>query len=164
MGTVLLDLDTCESLANNQARTYEDRHFASDYRPVTHSVKDLEQSASGIASTWWVSRVFDEDKFTGICWVDPELEVFKAHFPGNPILPGVVQIDWAVDAVKSVFSEAGDTHFIGMSRIKFKNPVAPGAWLRLELKRKEVDQKVEVSFVFTCTDLQVTQGKVHFGK
>ncbi len=28
--------------------------------------------------------------------MSPELEAFCGHFPDNPILPGVVQIDWAM--------------------------------------------------------------------
>ena len=28
--------------------------------------------------------------------IGPELIYFQGHFPGYPVLPGIVQIDWAV--------------------------------------------------------------------
>jgi 3-hydroxymyristoyl/3-hydroxydecanoyl-(acyl carrier protein) dehydratase len=40
--------------------------------------------------------------------VPPTLEHFRGHFPGFPILPGVVQLDWAV--------RFGRLHFEGWAK------------------------------------------------
>ncbi|EKE76658.1 thioester dehydrase family protein [Gallaecimonas xiamenensis 3-C-1] len=61
----------------------------------------------------------------------PELAHFQGHFPGNPILPGVAQLDWA--------ARFGAAHF-GLSLackrlegVKFQALVLPGQVLTLTL-------------------------------
>jgi len=67
--------------------------------------------------------------------VPPALEHFRGHFPGFPILPGIVQLDWAV--------RLGRLHFPGLSassgvdNFKCQALVFPGAALTLELRRDE---------------------------
>lgn len=66
--------------------------------------------------------------------VDPALDVFEGHFPGNPILPGVVQIDLIIAAAARMFQSRPETAFLGLSAIKFKAMVRPGDSLRLLLE------------------------------
>jgi len=63
--------------------------------------------------------------------VSPDLVHFAGHFPGLPILPGVVLIDWAVrlaatrnSAVRAIAS---------VDQLKFMAPVPPGAVVSLRL-------------------------------
>ena len=50
-------------------------------------------------------------------------EMFKGHFPGNPVLPGVVQIQIVTDVVSKVFKK--DLALSNASNIKFINMVIP---------------------------------------
>ena len=57
---------------------------------------------------------------------------FEGHFPVFAILPGVVQIGWAVHY-------AGTLHGLGpavssLDQVKFRRPILPGARLTLHLK------------------------------
>jgi 3-hydroxymyristoyl/3-hydroxydecanoyl-(acyl carrier protein) dehydratase len=67
--------------------------------------------------------------------VPPALEHFRGHFPGFPILPGIVQLDWAV--------RLGRRHFQGLEEstavdnFKCQALVFPDAELTLELRRDE---------------------------
>ena len=56
---------------------------------------------------------------------------FAGHFPGHPILPGLVQIDWAVQ-LASVWLDSG---FLAASdfQVKFREVVRPGSILSLDL-------------------------------
>jgi len=56
---------------------------------------------------------------------------FEGHFPDHPILPGVVQIAWAVHyaGVLHGFTRAAQT----LEQIKFKRPTLPGTRLTLQL-------------------------------
>jgi acyl-CoA synthetase (AMP-forming)/AMP-acid ligase II len=76
--------------------------------------------------------------------VPPSLVHFAGHFPGLAILPGVVQIDWAmrlaaehVDGVRDVAS---------IDRLKFMAPVPPGAVLQLTLAPDPVRGRVRFAY------------------
>ena len=66
---------------------------------------------------------------------------FQGHFPENPIMPGVLIIEamgqaGAVLAAKSLEREPHGSliYFMGMDKVKFRKPVAPGDQLIFEVK------------------------------
>jgi 3-hydroxymyristoyl/3-hydroxydecanoyl-(acyl carrier protein) dehydratase len=65
--------------------------------------------------------------------ISPEMNCFQGHFPGNPILPGIVQLHWAIGFSISLlgFSEAP----YDIKRLKFKNIVQPPSVLELVLSK-----------------------------
>lgn len=67
-----------------------------------------------------------------LLYVHPSIRWFDGHFPGRPLLPGVVQVDWAVRcAALQGFSPAD---FAGLSGVKFPAPVTPGSVVALTLR------------------------------
>jgi hypothetical protein len=65
--------------------------------------------------------------------VAPDTAWFAGHFPGQPVLPGVVQIDWAIALAKDLGIDAAT--FSGIPRVKFSSLVLPDAVLRLSLAK-----------------------------
>lgn len=69
--------------------------------------------------------------------VRPEAFFFAGHFPGNPILPGVLIVEAIAQAgILLVLSRLGgpqgrDTLFAGIDRVRFRRIVRPGEQLRL---------------------------------
>ena len=63
--------------------------------------------------------------------VPAELSWFEGHFPDQPVLPGIVQIDWAGKIGKAIFADLG--MFTQLSNIKFNNMILPNTLLSLEL-------------------------------
>jgi len=64
---------------------------------------------------------------------------FQGHFPGHPIMPGVLIIE-AMAQVGGLYArltgEGGDdevTYFVGIDKARFRKPVLPGDTLRMEL-------------------------------
>ena len=65
---------------------------------------------------------------------------FEGHFPGNPVMPGVLIIEalaqtGALMAAKAVSfdPEKQVIYFMGIDKAKFRKPVVPGDVLRLEV-------------------------------
>lgn len=63
--------------------------------------------------------------------VPPDLLYFDGHFPGSPILPGVVQLDWAIARGRHYFSPP--PVFRDVAMLKFQQVITPGATVQLEL-------------------------------
>lgn len=65
--------------------------------------------------------------------ISPEMDCFQGHFPGNPILPGIVQLHWAIGFSISLlgFSEVP----FDIKRLKFKNIIQPPSVLELVLSK-----------------------------
>lgn len=63
--------------------------------------------------------------------VTPDLAGFAGHFPDFPILPGVVQIDWAVHYAQEFLLL--DEPVIRVERLKFTCPISPNTPLQLSL-------------------------------
>ena len=59
---------------------------------------------------------------------------FAGHFPGCPILPGVVQVDWALELAGRELG-LGRLAAAGL-QVKFKAPIRPGDRLTLRLDHR----------------------------
>ena len=64
---------------------------------------------------------------------------FQGHFPGNPIMPGVLIIEALAQtgavAILSLEEYKGkNALFGGVDKLRFKKPVVPGDTLKLEVK------------------------------
>ncbi|WP_144138405.1 AMP-binding protein [Paraburkholderia sp. BCC1884] len=76
--------------------------------------------------------------------VPPTLVHFAGHFPGLPILPGVVQVDWAVRLAADHVPAARAVASI--DRLKFMAPVSPGAVLRLTLVHDASRRRMQFAY------------------
>ena len=91
--------------------------------------------------------------------VPATLDHFEGHFPGLPILPGVVQLDWAIQIATRHF--AIDTPFNALENLKFQAPVQPELELSLELNW-DADRK-RLEFLYRTGDRKHSSGRVCFG-
>jgi 3-hydroxymyristoyl/3-hydroxydecanoyl-(acyl carrier protein) dehydratase len=91
--------------------------------------------------------------------VPPTLAHFDGHFPGLPILPGVVQIDWAARLAGREMPTVREIRSI--EHLKFKAPVPPGAVLALRLAHDPV--RGHTRFAFRCGGRECTSGVLVYG-
>lgn len=94
--------------------------------------------------------------------IDSEAVVFRGHFPGQPILPGVAQIDWAVRMSRHYFSDIGV--FSDMERIKFHRIVQPPARLHLCLDWQGARDRLLFEYRQAATGLKCASGCLRFGR
>lgn len=75
---------------------------------------------------------------TGIKNVTFNEQFFQGHFPGHPIMPGVLIIE-AMAQVAGIVAfqsdmEGKSVYFMSIENAKFRRPVVPGDQLRLDVK------------------------------
>lgn len=85
-------------------------------------------------------------------FLDPQLNYFKGHFPGAPVMPGVLTVEAMAQTadVLLLSSEkyAGKIpYFIGIDQVKFKRKIEPGDRIIIEAKVAKVN---EPKAVVTC--------------
>jgi acyl-CoA synthetase (AMP-forming)/AMP-acid ligase II/3-hydroxymyristoyl/3-hydroxydecanoyl-(acyl carrier protein) dehydratase len=76
--------------------------------------------------------------------VPADLLYFDGHFTVAPVLPGVVQVDWAIHYGRLHFGLTGP--FAGMNALKFQQMIRPGAPLSLELTWDEVKRSLNFRY------------------
>ena len=85
----------------------------------------------------------------GLCW-------FRGHFPQCPILPGVVQLAWAVSyGVEHFRFEPAVERVVGL---KFLRVIRPGAELELELDWSDAERSL--GFRFSERESTCSSGRV----
>jgi 3-hydroxymyristoyl/3-hydroxydecanoyl-(acyl carrier protein) dehydratase len=89
--------------------------------------------------------------------VSEDLEWFEGHFPGQPVLPGVVQLHWAVDFAREKFGMDGNPDDV--QRLKFKSVIIPPVDVDLKLTRTS---PTDVRFEFSGADQQYSEGRLRF--
>ena len=88
-----------------------------------------------------VDRIIDIQpnvSITGIKNVTINEPFFQGHFPGQPIMPGVLMVE-AMAQVAGVLAfssgvEAKSVFFMSIEKAKFRRPVVPGDQLKMEIK------------------------------
>jgi 3-hydroxyacyl-[acyl-carrier-protein] dehydratase len=65
----------------------------------------------------------------GVWCVDGGEDFFSGHFPGNPVVPGVIQCEIIAQASCMLMKDAipgGTPYYAGINSVRFRRPVRPG--------------------------------------
>jgi len=90
--------------------------------------------------------------------VPAAMPLFAGHFPGHPILPGVLQIHWAYQFAAERF--AIDGKIVRMTGLKFQKPVLPDNELLLTLAYAA--EKRQLSFAYDSEKGRHASGRLEF--
>ena len=95
-------------------------------------------------------------------YLDPELYFFRGHFPGEPVMPGVLTVESMAQTADvlllSMPQYAGKVPlFIGIDKVKFKRKIEPGDTIEIEARVSKVN---EAKAVVTCEAVAYKDGEV----
>ena len=111
----------------------------------------------------WVTRVVACEPGVSIhaqLDVDPELSLFKGHFPEHPVLPGVIIMEALAQAASFCLlvdrgAEGALGFLTGIDKAKFRRQVAPGETLDLKATIVKASSRLCVAEVEASVDGQL---------
>lgn len=90
--------------------------------------------------------------------VPATLLYLQGHFPGEPVLPGVVQVHWAIQLAGEKLDL--ERPFKGIEGLKFHRVIEPEVALKLEIEVDEAAGKLR--FAYSSDSGLYSQGRVLF--
>ena len=113
-----------------------------DLTQTLYDINDIEKMLPHRFPFLMVDRIIsmNENSIVGIKNITMNEPIFTGHFPGNPVFPGVLQIE-AMAQVGGIFALSQldephlySTYFLKIDAVKFKQKVIPGDTVVFELE------------------------------
>jgi UDP-3-O-[3-hydroxymyristoyl] N-acetylglucosamine deacetylase/3-hydroxyacyl-[acyl-carrier-protein] dehydratase len=110
--------------------------------PPLYDINDIEKMLPHRYPFLMVDKVMSigEETIVGVKNITMNEPIFTGHFPGNPVFPGVLQIE-AMAQVGGIFALSKvdephlySTYFMKIDNVKFKQKVLPGDTIVFELR------------------------------
>ncbi|ASJ98200.1 3-hydroxyacyl-ACP dehydratase FabZ family protein [Shewanella marisflavi] len=95
----------------------------------------------------------------GVEWqlrIDAELPYFNGHFPEQAVLPGVTQLDWAVQLGAAEFGYRPEVQTLEV--LKFQQLILPGSQVRLKISLNRAKHKL--TFAYYQDDQRYGSGRI----
>ncbi|MEB0208524.1 AMP-binding protein [Pseudomonas sp. CCC3.1] len=97
-----------------------------------------------------------DDGWTLNLSIPPDLAFFSGHFPKTPVLPGVVQVDWAMSLGQQLLDLP--PRFAGMEVLKFQQLVRPGDSIELTLRFDR--ERSKLHFAYRNANAACSSGRI----
>lgn len=116
-----------------------------------------------------IEHVPEEDKIVGLKNLTFNETFFQGHFPDNPVMPGVLQLE-AMAQVAGVMlnSKSGNegkiAYFMSINNAKFRRMVKPGDQLRIVVEGQRIRSRMAVVKGMAFVDEELaSEAELSFG-
>jgi len=119
-----------------------------------------------------VDRIVDfegENKVTGIKLVSINEPFFQGHFPGHPVMPGVMLVEAMAQVASILLFKLAKTssrigYFMSADGVKFRKPVFPGdtIFIHAELTKARGNRLAKAKCHCVVNDAVVSEGELMF--
>ncbi len=115
-----------------------------------------------------IVRIEGEEKVVGLKNVTINEPYFQGHFPGHPIMPGVLQVEAIAQVAGILMLKSGENagkvaYFLSANNVKFRKPVRPGDQLLIEVEMAKSRGKIgKAKGVCKVGDEIVSEAEVMF--
>jgi 3-hydroxyacyl-[acyl-carrier-protein] dehydratase len=93
--------------------------------------------------------------------LDPQAPFFADHFPGNPLMPGVLLVECAAQAAGVLWQQPGAAYLAAVRDFRFRKPVLPDQTVDIEVTlEKEMGPFGQFDAVLRVGPDIVSQGKL----
>ncbi|MCG8482140.1 MAG: 3-hydroxyacyl-ACP dehydratase FabZ [Clostridia bacterium] len=95
-------------------------------------------------------------------FVSPEFDFFRGHFPGAPVMPGVLTVE-AMAQTSDILLLSFEKYkgkipyFIGIDGVKFKKKIEPGDTIEIEAK---INHEIHEKAIVVCDAVAYNHGEV----
>ena len=131
-------------------------------RALTHAeVMDILPHRDPMLLIDTAAELVPGQRVTASFWVDPAREIFRGHFPGEPVLPGVYTVEAMAQATDLVLMTkhcyAGKVPlFLGIDHVRFRKTILPGD--TLEIHAQLLSERPEKA-IASCRCQVLTSGE-----
>jgi len=135
----------------------------SERPPYVLDIKEILRHLPHRYPILMVDRILEYEmpkRIVGIKNVSFNEPYFTGHFPDNPVMPGVLQVE-AIAQTGAVLLLTNPEYrgklplFMSMDRVKFRRPIYPGDQMRIEVEALRVRQRMSA-----CRGRVLVEGQV----
>ncbi|OGV37400.1 MAG: hypothetical protein A2020_15085 [Lentisphaerae bacterium GWF2_45_14] len=114
---------------------------------VSRAMKDFDLKSDGTVAAGFV--------------FPPDSIVFGGHFPGNPILPGICQLE----AIKAILEKTVGkaVRLTAVKSAKFFKPLQPGNYARFEMEKVDLNDKtIKLKVKVSSSESRISEFKATY--
>ena len=101
-----------------------------------------------------------DQQFVLDLYVNQDMHWLEGHFPGQPVVAGVVQTHWAAEFTRQLFNTGDEC--VRIDNLKFQQVILPGQHLQLALEYSETADRCAITFRYCCDERIFSEGKLVF--
>ena len=118
--------------------------------------RSIEQSI--VAGCLQSVTVADSGEVTGVFFFAPDFPAFEGHFPGQPVLPAIVQLA----AVRLLAARHLGAPLVpnSLDRAKFKAMIGPEEPVTITIRLDQSDNDVTISFTIRTAKGKASTGEI----
>jgi UDP-3-O-[3-hydroxymyristoyl] N-acetylglucosamine deacetylase/3-hydroxyacyl-[acyl-carrier-protein] dehydratase len=116
-----------------------------------------------------IIRFEGDNKITGVKSVTINEPFFQGHFPGHPVMPGVLQVEAMAQVACILLFRLAKTsgrlgYFMSADQVKFRKPVVPGdtLFIHAELTKSRGNRLARANCHCIVNDAVVSEGELMF--